>query len=138
MQTQLDPNNPYAPPTADFREAPIVKLTWTKILFAFEGRLPRRLYWATRGLAMLPLVLAGVLGAIIGKEELVTLLVIPAYFVCVWIALAGSVKRWHDLDKSGFWIFIAMVPLVGGFWELIEAGCTRGTSGPNRYGPDPT
>jgi uncharacterized membrane protein YhaH (DUF805 family) len=73
-----------------------------------------------------------------GEGSLFALIVIPGYIVSVWIMLAGSVKRWHDLDKSGFWIFIAVLPVVGGLWEFIEAGCSRGTRGPNRYGPDPT
>ena len=134
-----DPNNPYAAPGADWSgPSSYEKPSWGKILFSFEGRVPRRLYWASRGIAILPVLMAGVIIGIFQHSDVLALLVVPAYIACLWIALAGSIKRWHDLDKSGFWIFVAMVPLVGGLWELIEAGCTRGTQGPNRYGPDPT
>lgn len=48
-----------------------------------------------------------------------------------------AIKRYHDRDKSGAWVLIQLVPFVGPFWYVIEAGCLRGTVGPNRYGPDP-
>lgn len=47
-----------------------------------------------------------------------------------WIGLAVNVKRWHDLDKSGWSELIR----VGAWFEL---GFHRGTYGPNRFGPDP-
>jgi uncharacterized membrane protein YhaH (DUF805 family) len=55
-----------------------------------------------------------------------------------WVAIAASVKRWHDLDKSGWWILINFIPCIGGLWALIETGFFRGTIGDNHYGPDPT
>ena len=135
-----DPINPYAAPTADFAERTVRRPRWRDILFSFEGRVPRRLYWATRGLSIAPLVIAGILGVLLGEHHrgIEALLLLAGWITCFWIALAGSVKRWHDLDKSGWWVFIAMVPVIGGLWELIEAGCTRGTEGPNRYGRDRT
>ncbi|HYQ04716.1 MAG TPA: DUF805 domain-containing protein [Polyangiaceae bacterium] len=133
-----DPINPYAAPTADWPEA-VRRPRWRDILFSLEGRVPRRLYWATRALSIVPLVIAGILAVLLGEHRgIATLVLLLAWIACFWIALAGSVKRWHDLDKSGWWIFIALVPVIGGLWELIEAGCTRGTEGPNRYGRDRT
>jgi len=55
----------------------------------------------------------------------------------MWILLAVAVKRFHDRDKSGWWVLIVFVPLIGGLWYLIECGFLRGTDGPNPYGPDP-
>jgi len=52
-------------------------------------------------------------------------------------SLAIAIKRYHDRDKSGWWILILFIPLVGFIWFLIELGCLPGTPGPNRYGPDP-
>jgi uncharacterized membrane protein YhaH (DUF805 family) len=78
-----------------------------------------------------------------------------------WSGLAVGVKRLHDRDKSGWWILLfwlgpsilgswptAAPDFGGGFilalaagalgiWAFVELGCLRGTSGPNRYGPDP-
>ena len=55
----------------------------------------------------------------------------------VWIGLAASVKRWHDCNKSGWWMPITFVPVIGGLWFLIECGFLPGTPGPNAYGSDP-
>jgi len=50
--------------------------------------------------------------------------------------LAVSVRRLHDLDRSGWWFFLLFIPLIGAIWILVWF-CTRGTVGPNRFGPDP-
>ena len=55
----------------------------------------------------------------------------------IWISFAVMVKRCHDRDKTGWFIFIMLVPLIGPIWLLVELGFLRGTTGPNRYGPDP-
>ena len=51
-----------------------------------------------------------------------------------WMMLAASVKRWHDRNKSGAWIFISLVPFIGGIWAFIETGLLPGTEGRNGYG----
>ncbi|MGJ8634757.1 MAG: DUF805 domain-containing protein, partial [Luteolibacter sp.] len=53
------------------------------------------------------------------------------------INLSINVQRWHDRDKSGFWIFIVMIPFVGGLWAFIETGLLPGTPTVNRFGPPP-
>ena len=50
--------------------------------------------------------------------------------------LAVSVRRLHDLDRTGWWLLLAFIPLIGSI-ILIVWFCTRGTPGPNRFGPDP-
>ena len=50
--------------------------------------------------------------------------------------LAVAVRRLHDVGKSGWWYFIALVPLIGGIW-LIVLFATEGTRGNNEYGADP-
>jgi uncharacterized membrane protein YhaH (DUF805 family) len=57
--------------------------------------------------------------------------------VALWISIAVAVKRYHDRNKSGWWVFIVFVPIIGGIWYLVECGFLRGTPGPNDYGPDP-
>jgi uncharacterized membrane protein YhaH (DUF805 family) len=51
-------------------------------------------------------------------------------------SIAVGIRRLHDTDRSGFWYFIALVPIVGPivllvFWALA------GTPGENRFGADP-
>ncbi|PRZ08470.1 uncharacterized membrane protein YhaH (DUF805 family) [Isoptericola sp. CG 20/1183] len=50
--------------------------------------------------------------------------------------LAVTVRRLHDTDRSGFWWFIGLVPLVGPIVLLVFV-ILEGTRGPNRFGPDP-
>jgi uncharacterized membrane protein YhaH (DUF805 family) len=46
-----------------------------------------------------------------------------------WITLAVAVKRDHDRDKSGWWILIIFLSVIGALWYLIECGFLRGTHG---------
>jgi uncharacterized membrane protein YhaH (DUF805 family) len=50
--------------------------------------------------------------------------------------LAVSVRRLHDIDRAGWWIFLVLIPLIGAI-VLIYWACLRGTVGANRFGPDP-
>jgi uncharacterized membrane protein YhaH (DUF805 family) len=51
-------------------------------------------------------------------------------------SLAVGVRRLHDTDRSGWWLLIVLVPLIGAI-VLLVFFCSRGTSGPNRFGRDP-
>jgi uncharacterized membrane protein YhaH (DUF805 family) len=45
------------------------------------------------------------------------------------------IKRFHDRDKSGWWVLISLIPVIGAIWILVELGFLKGTPGPNRFGP---
>jgi len=49
--------------------------------------------------------------------------------------LAVSVRRLHDIDRSGWWMLLALIPLIGAI-VLIVWACMRGTVGTNRFGTD--
>jgi uncharacterized membrane protein YhaH (DUF805 family) len=51
-------------------------------------------------------------------------------------SVAVSVRRLHDLDRTGWWLLIILIPLIGAIVLLVWF-CMRGTVGPNRFGPDP-
>lgn len=51
-------------------------------------------------------------------------------------SISVAVRRLHDTDRSGWWYWIALVPLVG-FIFLIVWFASEGTRGQNRYGRDP-
>lgn len=51
--------------------------------------------------------------------------------------LAVGVRRLHDLDKSGWWILINIIPIVGWIIFIVWAA-TKGTEGPNKFGPPAT
>jgi uncharacterized membrane protein YhaH (DUF805 family) len=73
-----------------------------------------------------------------GKALITYLVTYGGLILLLWVLLAISIKRWHDRDKPGWWALMGCFPIVGWVWALVEAGCLRGTVGPNHYGPDPT
>ena len=69
---------------------------------------------------------------------LVPLLIASAFTAYIWFAI--SVKRLHDLGKTGWWIipiFILSFIVIGVFWWIIELGMNEGVYEANQYGPDP-
>lgn len=107
-----------------------------RMLLSAEGRISRRQFWLWGVGAMLGLafVLHGLLALarvrLAVAEPLVNLLLL-------WPALVISIKRWHDRDRSGWWVLVALLPVVGWLWLLLDNGFLRGTSGRNRFGPPP-
>jgi uncharacterized membrane protein YhaH (DUF805 family) len=98
----------------------------------------------------------------ITDNEMIALFLVP-YAIIMYVGAAVGAKRLHDRNKSGWWQLLlvalpialnvadqlpglaefkfvyvfGLVSLAISIWWLIELGCLRGTSGPNRYGPDP-
>lgn len=72
-----------------------------------------------------------------GHGWALVLLALFIFVISVWVSLATGVKRFHYRDKSGWWVLIPLVPVVGYLWYMIECGFLLGTPGPNRFGPDP-
>ena len=107
-----------------------------QIFFSLTGRISRRVFWLWGvGTMVAVSVAASLLLGIAGVgDEQIAMIVNALMF---WPGLAISVKRWHDRDKSGWWVLINLVPFIGWLWALIENGFLRGTAGPNRYGADP-
>ncbi len=50
--------------------------------------------------------------------------------------LAVSVRRLHDVGRSGWWVLLALVPLIGWIVLVIWAA-TKGDAAANRFGPPP-
>ena len=116
-------------------------MSLSQVYFSFSGRIGRQTFWL-KGVLLLTVV-AVVLGAAlvliavaIESAGLVTVLIIVLYVAFTWASLAVSIKRWHDRNKSAWWVLISLIPFIGGIWALIETGFLRGTDGPNRYGDE--
>lgn len=144
--------NPYQAPSSppSSLSVPPAKLGVKDVLFTFQGRIPRRTYWLW---SLVPVfVIALLMGLIMplattppavegGEPQvnpIVSILMVLCYIPLIWIGFAVGIKRWHDRGKSGWWILIGLIPLIGGIWTFVECGCLRGTMGPNRFGEDPT
>lgn len=111
--------------------------TLRRLLFGFDGRIGRRTWWlwgvaAMIGLAIYATVLLRVAGVSAATTDTVVNLLL------LWPGLALSVKRWHDRDKRGWWVLVALIPVVGWLWILVENGLLRGSAGTNRFGRAPS
>lgn len=109
----------------------------------FSGRSRRQEYWMfTLGMVILNVIqyaLLFVTGGFSGEGSMLSGLV-SIVFLIIFLGLlvpsiAVSVRRLHDTDKSGWFLLIGLIPLVG--IVLIVFMCMEGTRGPNRFGPDP-
>lgn len=110
------------------------------VLFSAKGRINRLTFWVYN----IPLIAFQVLLNFAEEEMLpffnsdnVYLILFPVIIISIWISLALGIKRCHDRDKSGWWMLLLLVPLVGPLWLLISLGFIKGTEGSNRYGSDP-
>lgn len=113
-----------------------VSLTAKQILFSFNGRITRSTYWLSfLGLVGAMFVLLLILGLLGLGEDAMAGIYILFYIPIVWCSLAIQVKRWHYRGKSGWWVLISFVPIIGPIWAFIENGCLAGTEGSNRFGP---
>ena len=100
----------------------------------FNGRAPRSEYWWWVLAYAIVYIAAAIIGGILGKIGMfLPLLVALAVIVPT---LAVGVRRLHDVDKSGWWLLIGLVPFVGGL-ILLYFFVQRGTAGTNQFGPDP-
>ncbi len=112
-------------------------MTLQQVYLSFDGRIGRRTFWL-KGvllLGVIELVLL-VVAAIIDAAATGGVLTVIVALATIWPSLAVSVKRWHDRNKSGWWILIGFIPLIGGIWALIELGFLEGTVGRNRFGEE--
>jgi uncharacterized membrane protein YhaH (DUF805 family) len=98
----------------------------------FSGRAVRSEYWFWFLFYCVGLLVAEIIDAVLG----ITVVVILFWLATVLPTLAITIRRLHDLDRTGWWIFLGLVPIVGAI-ILIIWYCSRGTQGPNRFGPDP-
>ena len=105
----------------------------------FKGRARRKEYWMftliNAIVALIAVSLDNVLG--LANEDF---LIGPIYMLYVLAmllpSLAVSVRRLHDIGKSGWMVLISFIPIIGGIWLLILF-VTDGQVGENEYGLNP-
>jgi uncharacterized membrane protein YhaH (DUF805 family) len=106
----------------------------------FSGRSRRKEYWFfVLGVFIAAIVLSiieriaglsGMVGGVYGPLTTILLLgvIIPS--------IAVQVRRFHDQDKSGWFVLLSLIPFIGAIIVLVFM-FLEGTKGPNRFGPDP-
>jgi uncharacterized membrane protein YhaH (DUF805 family) len=141
-------------------------IDWKYLFTSFEGRINRKRYWIgalSLLAAWLIVILAGwsVLGeAVFGAPLIILQLVAlypaaallvkrlhdrnrPTYFIAFWLVpavlsiLLGLFGISDPMAPSGLDMLLGLIMMIVGIWFLIELGFLKGTTGPNRHGPDP-
>lgn len=115
----------------------------------FSGRARRREYWQfTLVQAILLIILAAIAFGLMavseetGNEFLSIVGFAPLVLYGLGAAipnLAVSVRRLHDVGKSGWWILSPHIPLVGNIFSIVLLifYCQDGQWGDNQWGPNP-
>lgn len=119
------------------------------LLFSFRGRIGR-LGWWLMGLVQTVMMMVATVPLTKGWAkwgQLVeahdpsaartgwTLLAVSliAVVLIAWVGLAANVKRFHDRNKSGWWLLIAFVPAIGALWLSVELGFFGSVNDGNRF-----
>ncbi|MER7901141.1 DUF805 domain-containing protein [Streptomyces sp. NPDC096046] len=98
----------------------------------FSGRARRQEYWMFTLFSVIISVVLAIIDAVIGSNILGLI-----YSLAVLLPSLGvAVRRLHDTGRSGWWILIALIPLVGAI-VLIVFLASEGKQEPNKYGPNP-
>lgn len=98
----------------------------------FSGRARRKEFWMFALFSCLIAVICMVLDSAIGTGKWIG----NIYSIAVFIpSLAVSCRRLHDIGKSGWWMLIGLVPIVGIL--LLVYVCKDSVQGENQYGPNP-
>ena len=99
----------------------------------FDGRARRAEYWYFTLFSTIAVVVLIVLDYALGIYPILTGLYAFAVF---FPSLGVSIRRLHDTDRSGWWILISLVPLIGAI-ALLVFYVQDSDYGSNGYGPNP-
>ena len=97
----------------------------------FNGRSSRSAYWYWALFAIILLIAVEIVSAVI-KFPLLYIAVALGLFLP---NLAVGVRRLHDTGRSGWWLLISFVPLIG--FIVLIVFYTQESDGPNQYGEGP-
>jgi uncharacterized membrane protein YhaH (DUF805 family) len=100
---------------------------------AYQGRASRSAYWWYALFAFIVYLVADIIFLrAIGHGAGLGLYFIFAIGMLI-VSLPLAVRRLHDTDRSGFWLFLGLIPFIGGIVILVFT-LLAGTRGPNRFG----
>jgi uncharacterized membrane protein YhaH (DUF805 family) len=100
----------------------------------FTGRARRAEYWYFYLFNLICTIIINIIAKIIGDHH--TILNTILWLITIVPSLAVAVRRLHDTNKSGWWMLIILIPIIGWIWIIVLLA-TDSTPGANKYGPNP-
>ncbi len=99
----------------------------------FSGRARRTEYWMFVLFSVIASIILQVLDGVLGLTPMLA----GIYSLAVLLpSLAVAIRRLHDTNRSGWWLLLAFIPLIG-IIALIVFFCLEGEKNDNRFGLDP-
>jgi uncharacterized membrane protein YhaH (DUF805 family) len=104
----------------------------------FQGRARRKAYWMFVLFNLIALVVLRFIEGAVGLSGQNGYGILTGLYSLAIILplIALAVRRLHDTGRSGWWILIGLVPLIGPI-VLIVFYVTDSQPGTNQYGPNP-
>lgn len=105
----------------------------------FSGRARRKEYWMYTLFSLIFYIIAAILDNILGTaiQGVGYGLFYILYLLATLLpSLAVAIRRLHDVGKSGWMIFISIIPIIGAIWLLVLM-VMDSKPGENKYGPNP-
>ncbi|MCX6754520.1 MAG: DUF805 domain-containing protein [Candidatus Nomurabacteria bacterium] len=105
----------------------------------FSGRATRSEYWYFVLFTFLFSIAVSTLDSMIGTPKIFNSygLLFTIYYLAILLpSIAVAVRRLHDVGKSGWMLFLSLIPLVGAIWIFILT-VSDSNPGENKYGPNP-
>lgn len=100
----------------------------------FNGRARRSEYWYFVLFSIITTVLLTFISIVIGDNRK---LLVVLYNLAVFLPTAAvSIRRLHDIGKSGWWWLLYLIPIIGWIW-LIILHTIDSNPGENKYGQNP-
>ncbi|MDH3226673.1 MAG: DUF805 domain-containing protein [Thermoleophilia bacterium] len=103
----------------------------------FDGRAHRTEFWMFVLVSVIISIILGVLDAVFGTSGGGAGLLQGLYGLAVLLpSLAVGARRLHDIDRSGWWQLLGLIPLIG-IIVLIVWWAKEGDPSSNQHGPNP-
>ncbi len=107
----------------------------------FKGRASRAEYWLFYGAMVMASFILTMLGALLGiLSPTLAMIIYVAMGIGVLVliipGLAVTVRRLHDVGKSGWYILFSFIPVIG-YMYVFYLTTLSGESGPNKFGEQP-
>jgi uncharacterized membrane protein YhaH (DUF805 family) len=103
----------------------------------FSGRARRMEYWMFTLVILIVIVCLAVITGLLSMGHGVHSVLVLVYSLAVFIpSLAVGVRRLHDTGRSGWYLLITIIPLIG-WLILLYFQLQEGERHANEYGPDP-